>query len=94
MYQPLLQPLGLNCLRTKVRLTLRLHVQGFTSPLQLPFQPHGYLPPGCYPFESKYIMDSADNPLILEAYGIPPSGIPTSVSADYMQTTGLADSSA
>ena len=39
-------------------------------------------------------MDSADNPLILEAYGIPPSGIPTSVSAGYMQTTGLADGSA
>ncbi|KAH3729573.1 hypothetical protein DPMN_055544 [Dreissena polymorpha] len=31
---------------------------------------------------------------MLEAYEIPPSGIPTSVSAGYMQTTGLADGSA
>ncbi|KAH3780915.1 hypothetical protein DPMN_158740 [Dreissena polymorpha] len=31
---------------------------------------------------------------MLEAYEIPPSGIPSTVSASYMQTTGLADVSA
>ncbi|KAH3791289.1 hypothetical protein DPMN_144772 [Dreissena polymorpha] len=39
------------------------------------------------------ILVPENEPFLLEAYEKPQSGIPTSISADYIQTTGLADSS-
>ncbi|KAH3831440.1 hypothetical protein DPMN_104707 [Dreissena polymorpha] len=44
---------------------------------------------------TRLIHSGADNePLILEDYEIPQSGIPTFIPAGYMQTTDLADGSA
>ncbi|KAH3776440.1 hypothetical protein DPMN_177865 [Dreissena polymorpha] len=45
-------------------------------------------------FPALFILVPANDPLMLEGREIPPSGIPPTVFASYMQTTGFVDGSA